>query len=233
MKTSEKLSAADRRQAIIRAVRRVFAERGFEGTTTKALADAAGVSEALLFKHFPTKEALFVAMKQSCCSEQDTATSERLQALEPSASTLVLLVHFLVTRVIGGADAEAERRDQNRLILRSLAGDGEFARILHRTFTGGWIAKVSESLRAAIVAGEAVEGPFRANLGAWFVHHLAAAILFYRLPEPPVVDDDVSRQELATQAVWFALRGLGLKEAAIRRHYNPRALALLDGRPGQ
>ena len=89
--------------------------------------------------------------------------------------------------------------------------------------------KVGESLQAAIRAGDAVESPFSANLGAWFVHHLATATLFYRLPSPPVVDDDVSRGELATQAVWFVLRGLGLKEAAIRRNYNPRALALLDG----
>jgi AcrR family transcriptional regulator len=231
MKTSEKLSAEERRRAIIQAVRRVFAERGFDGTTTKALADAAGVSEALLFKHFPTKEALFVAMQQSCCSEQDLATSERLQALEPSASTLVLLVHFLVTRIIGGADADAERRDKYRMILRSLAGDGEFARLLHHAFAEGWVGKVGESLRAAIRDGDAVEGPFGANLGAWFAHHLAAGALFYRLPAPPVVDDDVPREDVATQAVWFALRGLGLKEAAIRRHYNPRALALLDGQP--
>jgi AcrR family transcriptional regulator len=233
MKTSEKLPAEERRRAIIRAVRRVFAERGFDGTTTKALADAAGVSEALLFKHFPTKEALFAEMQQSCCSEQDLATSERLQALEPSASTLVLLVHFLVTRIIGAADIESDRGEKYRLILRSLAGDGEFVRLLHRKFAAGWVEKVGESLRAAIRDGEAIEGPFGANLGAWFTHHLAAATLFYRLPSPAVIEDETPPEELATQAVWFALRGLGLKEAAIKRHYNPRALALLDGRSSQ
>ena len=60
-----KLSSEERKAAILRAVRRVFAEKGFDGTTTRALADAAGVSEALLFKHFPNKEALFSAMKLS------------------------------------------------------------------------------------------------------------------------------------------------------------------------
>jgi AcrR family transcriptional regulator len=229
MKTTEKLSAEERRRAIIRAVRRVFAERGFDGTTTRALADAAGVSEALLFKHFPNKEALFEAMQESCCSEQDLATSERLQALEPSASTLVLLVHFLVTLMVGKKSADPERRDQFRLILRSLLGDGELARVLHVPFAKGWIAKVGESLQAAVRDGDAIESPFSANLGAWFVHHLATATLFYRMPSPPVVDDEVSQTELGTQVVWFVLRGLGLKEAAIRRNYNPRALALLEG----
>src|SRR5579862_6577663 len=95
-RTSAKLSCEERRTAILHAVRRVFAEKGFDGTTTRELADAAGVSEALLFKHFPNKEALFAAMQLACCKEEDLGTIERLNALEPSASTLVLLVHFLV-----------------------------------------------------------------------------------------------------------------------------------------
>src|SRR5262245_64296083 len=101
MRTRAKLSSQERRAAIIQAVRQVFAERGFDGTTTRALADAAGVSEALLFKHFPNKEALFEAMMLSCCTEQEIARFERLKALEPSTSTLVLVVHFLLSKVIG------------------------------------------------------------------------------------------------------------------------------------
>src|SRR5437660_3230466 len=102
MKTTAKLSSEERRAAIIRAVRRVFADKGFDGTTTRELADAAGVSEGLLFKHFPNKAALFTAMQAACCTEEDLGTFERIKALEPSASTLVLLVHFLVSRILGG-----------------------------------------------------------------------------------------------------------------------------------
>ena len=40
----------------------LFAANGFTGTTTKQIAKAAGVSEALLFKHFPTKHALYNAI---------------------------------------------------------------------------------------------------------------------------------------------------------------------------
>src|ERR1700687_2832500 len=121
MKTAVKLSSEERRTAIIRAVRQVFAEKGFDGTTTRELADAAGVSEALLFKHFPNKEALFSAMQASCCTEQDLGRFERLTALEPPASTLVLLVHFLVSRIVGGCAApDGENVVMNRLMLRSL-----------------------------------------------------------------------------------------------------------------
>src|SRR5438270_2202347 len=117
MKPSVRLSSGERRAAIIRAVRRVFAEKGFVGATTRELADAAGVSEALLFKHFPNKEALFSAMQLSCCSEQDQGRIERLKALEPSASTLVLMVHFLINRLVGECPSRGEQQTvQNRLM---------------------------------------------------------------------------------------------------------------------
>src|SRR6516164_5294703 len=113
-KTAPKMSSEDRRAAIVKAVRRVFAEKGFYGTTTRALAEAAGVSEALLFKHFPDKEALFSAM-QLACSGQDTDRYERLEALEPSASTLVLMVHFLVSVLVrAGPSDHDERASQDR-----------------------------------------------------------------------------------------------------------------------
>jgi AcrR family transcriptional regulator len=227
MRTVSKLSAEERRAAIVKAVRKVFAEKGFHGTTTRALADAAGVSEALLFKHFPTKEALFAAMQVSCCSGPDAGRFERIAALEPSASTLVLMVHFLVALIVGGSKANAE--DQavlNRLMLRSLAEDGEFARLLLGRLSSCWVPKVEECVRAAVAAGEAAGDAVRPNLGGWFTHHLACMVSFCRLPDDPVVDYKVGRDRLVEQTVWFALRGMGLKDEAIRRYYNPKALAL-------
>ncbi len=122
MKTTARLPAADRRAAIIQAVRGVFAEKGFHGTTTRELARAAGVSEALLFKHFPDKEALFSAM-QVACSEQHLGRYQRLEALEPSASTLVLMIHFLVSVLVDGSFSHDDHAIQDRLALRSLAED--------------------------------------------------------------------------------------------------------------
>src|ERR1700722_5038348 len=108
VKSVKKLSGKERRAAIVKAVRQVFAEKGFDGTTTRELAVAAGVSEALLFKHFPNKEALYSAMQLSCCNERDLEQCQRLEALEPSASTLVLLVHFFVSRVLAGPESHPD-----------------------------------------------------------------------------------------------------------------------------
>jgi AcrR family transcriptional regulator len=230
MKSTTKLSSEERRAAIVKAVRRAFAEKGFHGTTTRELARAAGVSEALLFKHFPNKEALYTAMQLSCCNEADHGRIERINALEPSASTLVLLVHFLVSRIIGGCAPDGdEQAIQNRLMLRSLAEDGEFARLLLRRLAAGWIPKVEKCVKAAVAAGEAVTGPVSPSLRGWFTHHLAAMIMLHLLPATPVVDYGVPNDRLAEQAVWFTLRGMGLTDEAIKRYYNPKALALFTG----
>jgi AcrR family transcriptional regulator len=230
MKSNPKLSREERRAAIIRAVRRVFAQKGFHGTTTRELAEAAGVSEALLFKHFPDKESLYSAMQISCCA-QEQGKGERLMALEPSASTLVFLVHLVFSKMLGPrpVNEDDEGDIQSRLLLRSLAEDGEFARLFLQGMPAHWVRKVEECLQAAIAAGDAVAGPLSPRLAAWFAHHVATQVLTHLLPANPTIDYGEAREQLVEQAVWFALRGMGLKEEIIKRHYNPRALALFTG----
>src|SRR5437773_7874928 len=229
MKTATtRLNSEDRRAAIIKAVQRVFAEKGFDGTTTRELAEEAGVSEALLFKHFPNKEALYSAMQTSCCKAKDPAI-ERLRALEPSTSALVTLVHFMLSRKVGTRPTNNEEDAIHmRLMYRSMLEDGEFARLQLQHMTTGWIPKIEECLKAAVKAGDAVEGPVPRNLSGWFCHHLAVILKLISSPPDPVVDYKVPRAKLVEQAVWFVLRGMGLKEEAIKRYYNPKALALFS-----
>jgi len=52
----------ERREQIIRTAVELFSKRGFSGTTTKEIARAAGVSEAIIFRHFATKDELYGAI---------------------------------------------------------------------------------------------------------------------------------------------------------------------------
>src|SRR5258706_16447172 len=97
MKT--RMSSEERNCRILSAVRKVFAKKGLEGTTTRELAKEAGVSEALLYKHYPSKEALYKAMLSSCDSEF-MGEVKKITSLEPSSSTLATLVHFMVTAML-------------------------------------------------------------------------------------------------------------------------------------
>jgi AcrR family transcriptional regulator len=59
-------TAIARRETILQAAERVFAARGLHGTPTLEIAKAAGISQAYLFRLFPTKAELFVALVQRC-----------------------------------------------------------------------------------------------------------------------------------------------------------------------
>jgi TetR/AcrR family transcriptional regulator len=56
------MPASHRRQHLLDTAQRIFSTSGFRGTSTKAIAEAAGVSEALLFRHFPSKADLYTAI---------------------------------------------------------------------------------------------------------------------------------------------------------------------------
>lgn len=60
-KSGNRMSGPERRAQIIDAAIALFGRHGFKGTTTKSLARASGVSEATIFKHFPTKNDLYAA----------------------------------------------------------------------------------------------------------------------------------------------------------------------------
>src|SRR5579884_4036725 len=60
--TPTRFSAADRRKQILNVAMRLFARQGFQGTTTRQIAEAACVNEAIIFRHFPTKEDLYWAV---------------------------------------------------------------------------------------------------------------------------------------------------------------------------
>jgi TetR/AcrR family transcriptional regulator len=56
------MSATDRRRQLLDTALDLFARKGFEGATTKEIAAAAGVTEAVIFRHFPNKQALYKAV---------------------------------------------------------------------------------------------------------------------------------------------------------------------------
>lgn len=66
-------TAAERREVLVQVARRHFAERGYYGTPTLAIADEAGISQAYLFRLYPTKQDLFSACVESCIADTRTA----------------------------------------------------------------------------------------------------------------------------------------------------------------
>jgi TetR/AcrR family transcriptional regulator, transcriptional repressor of aconitase len=221
------MAAEERKLAIVQAALPLFAAKGFAQTTTKDLAKAAGVSEPLLYRHFPSKEALYLEIQDFTCRSTDPVV-RRLSQLKPSASTLVHLLYYLMRALVLGKPAGAvEWKLRHRLMLNSILEDGAFARLLYQTRFEAFCRQMAECLQAAVTAGEAVEGPVSYGNGARFAHHVAAWLAAASLPESQAMEYHVGREELLQQAVWFGLRGMGLTDRAISTYYNPSALALL------
>src|SRR5689334_382593 len=123
-----RMTAQDRKLAIVKAALPLFARQGFAETTTKDLARAAGISEPLLYKHFPSKEALYLEI-QSYSSKGLDPAAQKLNELEPSASTLVHLVYYLLRALILGRPTGSIDWDtRHRLMLKSFLEDGSYAR---------------------------------------------------------------------------------------------------------
>src|SRR4051794_18478325 len=62
MTPAVRMSAEDRRADVLRVAVAEFAKHGFEGTSTEDVARAAGISQPYLFRLFPTKKGLFLAL---------------------------------------------------------------------------------------------------------------------------------------------------------------------------
>src|SRR5215212_2570928 len=62
--TARQLQAAARREQILETALGLFAERGFDGTSTRQIATEAGIAEGLIFHYFPTKASLLTAILQ-------------------------------------------------------------------------------------------------------------------------------------------------------------------------
>lgn len=74
------MAAEDRRLQILQVAVSLFSQRGFVGTTTKEIAQAAGVSEAMVFRHFANKQELYSAILDHKACSGDTMNPEAMVA---------------------------------------------------------------------------------------------------------------------------------------------------------
>lgn len=105
-----RLSGAERRDRILQAAVELFASRGFQGTTTREVAARAGLTEAGLYRHFPSKEALYEAI-----------VDRKMQTPDVVAG---------VVDAAHAGDDHAVLRGLARTLLERGLGDPDFVRIL-------------------------------------------------------------------------------------------------------
>jgi len=191
---TEHLSSSERRAQILGEATRVFAQRGFEGTTSAALARSCGVSEALLYKLFQTKKQLFTAM-----IEHKLASWEPLRVDPETERPLLEILTRLVRQVFERVAADP---DFVRLLRYSELQESEFKRTFHEARGRRLVDELS-----ALFAHRAEQGELRADLdptlsatsflcSTW--HYAAGVKVFGHGDLYPDADDEQVAQFIAS-----------------------------------
>ena len=131
--TAQRLTADERRDAVIAAATVEFAARGYAGTSTQAIARRVGVSQPYLFQLFATKEDLFVATIRNCFESTRSAFEDSGRAARDAGADSKGILDAMAHTYMGLlAD-----RDRLRLQLQSYAacGDPAIQAVVHEEWT--------------------------------------------------------------------------------------------------
>ncbi len=163
----------DRRQAILLAAERLFAQRGYHAVSIRDIAVEAGVPSALVGYYFGPKEELFHAIFQ----HWNGTIEQRLQALraaqqQPPARRLEAIMRAFIEPVLA-LRASAEGEFYALLVARELAHRGPQAERALREFFDPLAEAFIDALQAALPqAGRAdIAWCYQFALGA-LLHHL-------------------------------------------------------------
>jgi AcrR family transcriptional regulator len=198
-------SVADTHLRIVEAASRIFARHGLAGSTTRAIAEEAGVNEVTLFRHFQTKDRLLAAVVgqhfgAGSASETDTplpvTANVRADLLEAARRYTRLLAHNLpLVRTMLG-EIHHRHRDQETQVFR------------------GIFAPVKAAIRARLELAQRA-GELRGDVRADILADLFGGMIFTGVirRDAPDIKLDYSASAYLEAAVDLLLRGAAAEGA--------------------
>lgn len=206
----------------------MFATSGYEGAKTVQIANAAGVSEALVYRHFPSKAALYRAVLRRTIQEQD-ANMVGVLTFEASGRGLVEMILRSVHHALKGDGAR--NTEGMRLVFGSLAGDGGYARLVYRRARRLVLPHIRAAVDRAVAEGD-IAAPIAAENVVNFIEHVTSMLQMAKRGDRPIVDYPDSDAALTQDAVRFCARGIGLRDALIDRMLDEALAPTQDGATG-
>ena len=205
------MAGDERREQLCQVAMRLFSEKGFSGTTTKEIANAAGVSEAMVFKHFSNKDELYAAIldHKACDHGFDNPFAEIADKIEQKDDFGVFY-----GMALNALDHHKEDSDFLRLMLHSALEGHKLAEV----FFDGFITHVYEYL-GSYIRQRQKDGAFRevepgivvrAFIGM-FVHHSLNNILWDK--EQKLLK--ISNEDAAREFAAILLQGIRNNETEV------------------
>jgi len=191
-----RISAEERRELILGAALEVFAQRGYHASSIDEIAQAAGVSKALIYEHFPSKRDLHVSLLEQHVQEIFERLATAAATSDPGEVRLEAGVNAFLEFV-------ESRRDAFRMLFRD-AVEPDVAEMLVRVqqqvgaAVAGLIAAEpreergdpEENRRAIEMVGQLLAGAVQ-SLALWWGDH-----------------EEVRRKDLVAVVMDFAWLGL-------------------------
>lgn len=133
--TTRAAAKADRRQSLLRAAARLFAERGFTSVRLEDLGAACGISGPGVYRHFPGKNAVLGELLLQVSDDLLTGASRVAARDEPATGILTALVRFQADFAVAHRDVIAV---QDREIRHLQPADRAEVVRLQRAYIGLW-----------------------------------------------------------------------------------------------
>ncbi len=180
------MTSDERRRQIALTAASLFAKRGFNGVTTREIANACNVNEALIFRHFPHKEDLYTEIINQKISIQPCSFDQEAARLGDDKRVFGSVARFMLAQVEQDNTflrlllySALEGHDLSNLFLSSRTSvlvDYLFSYVEKRISEGGF-----KDIRPAVV--------IRAFIGMFF-HFIMARELFRFPPQLEVSKDE-------------------------------------------
>src|SRR5438105_2845347 len=194
------------RQRLLRAAQELIEEGGYPAASVAAIAERAGVAAGTLYRHFESKEQLFVELFRSVCAREERA----MRAAAQNASS-----DGAVRRLEDVLATFAERALRNPRLAWALIAepvdplvDAERLAYLER-----YAALIAEGLRAGIRAGELPEQNVELTAAA-LVGGCGEALVG---PLSPLTEPSPSSEEIVAALRRFVGRAAGARAGAVVR----------------
>ena len=174
--TSRQRQALARREQILKAALKLFAERGFDATSTRQIASEAGIAEGLIFHYFPTKASLLAAILDN----RRSFRSELRVILEGAEDRPVPEV----LREVASGWLATLRRDAELVVLFITAQINTEVNEAMQQVIGEGTFQVSGYLKARIKAGELREDlPLQTAVAMFFSSLMIFFLARRQLPD--------------------------------------------------
>jgi AcrR family transcriptional regulator len=213
-----RFSAADRREQILEVATGLFARQGFQGTTTRQIAERSGVTEALVFRHFPSKDDLYWAVieRKIAAAQPAEHMRERLKAAESDLEALSGLAAEMLQR-------RSNDQTLSRLLLYSVLENHRLSHRFFRTYMAECYEVLADHIREGIS-----QGRFRTMDPLLAARSFLGMVVYHSWVQE--LFGGKRYQEFSVQEVSRNLADVWLQGASVRREGNGAQAATKPGR---